>query len=624
MKKLQLLAVVVLTALFATAQSPQLMNYQGVARDNAGNPKINQSISLRISILSGSPTGTAEYVETQTTSTNQFGLFSVQVGGGTAVQGTLAGVNWGGGSKYMKVEADFAGGSNYTSMGTSQLVSVPYALYAANGGGGGGNTGATGPQGPAGVTGATGPQGTQGNPGVTGPTGPTGPQGSGGGATGATGPTGPIGPTGATGSGGGATGATGQQGAPGATGATGATGLQGNPGATGATGLQGNPGVTGATGATGTPGATGATGNTGLQGVTGATGATGATGLTGATGATGATGVGVTGPTGPSGSATLSGGTTNFVTKWTSATTVGVSQIFDAGANIGVGTTTPTDFLHLHKNSAAYVGINMTNTTTGTTAADGWYIGMNSASGDGLIYGAENQPFYIYTNALERLRIAATGEVGIGTATPATALHVVGRGFFVDANSGSDSTASALRAQSTTTAPSWVSVSFDNDLGYAAGKIFYNGGVNPGSFLFLDGSGINNVNCTALAFNATSDITKKRDITHLTNTDFASYMEQIRKVESITYRYKAGDDGKLHLGFSAQSLPAEVRTVIPSTSRTNNEPTGVAVNLNDMTGLLLTGVKALDNNQQQLLETISKLQQQIEQLEKKVNELQNR
>ncbi|PZF71329.1 hypothetical protein DN068_18715 [Taibaiella soli] len=109
-----------------------LFNYQGVARNTNGQAMANQSVSLRLSIIDGSTSGTAQYVETQATTTNQFGLFNVQIGGGTAVTGTMGAVTWGSGNKYIKVEMDPGGGTTYTDMGTAQLLSVPYALQAGN------------------------------------------------------------------------------------------------------------------------------------------------------------------------------------------------------------------------------------------------------------------------------------------------------------------------------------------------------------------------------------------------------------------------------------------------------------------------------------------------------------
>lgn len=114
------------------AQPPQGINYQAVARDAGGALLANTNISVRISVLDGSPTGTVQYMETHAVSTNAFGLFSIIIGQGTAGSGTFNAVTWGSGSKYFKVEVDPAGGSAYVNMGTFQVWSVPYALNALN------------------------------------------------------------------------------------------------------------------------------------------------------------------------------------------------------------------------------------------------------------------------------------------------------------------------------------------------------------------------------------------------------------------------------------------------------------------------------------------------------------
>ncbi|MBP9151120.1 MAG: DUF1566 domain-containing protein [Flavobacteriales bacterium] len=111
------------------AQAPQKMNYQGVARDNSGSVLANQNIALRLSILSGSISGTVEFAETQAVTTNDFGLFNVRVGEGAIISSNGV-IEWGNDSHFLKVEMDAAGGSNYVEMGTSQLVSTPYAFYA--------------------------------------------------------------------------------------------------------------------------------------------------------------------------------------------------------------------------------------------------------------------------------------------------------------------------------------------------------------------------------------------------------------------------------------------------------------------------------------------------------------
>ena len=88
----------------------------------------NHAVGMKISILQGSATGTAVYVETQTPTTNANGLATIEIGGGNMVTGTFAGINWASGTYYLKTETDPAGGTSYTIDGTSQLLSVPYAL----------------------------------------------------------------------------------------------------------------------------------------------------------------------------------------------------------------------------------------------------------------------------------------------------------------------------------------------------------------------------------------------------------------------------------------------------------------------------------------------------------------
>ena len=115
------------------AQAPQAFNYQGVARDLSGNPILNQSIGLQIAILKGSATGTEVYKENHNTTTTDLGLFSLQIGTGTSVNGVFEDIDWGSDRHFMQVELDENGGSNFQIIGTSELLSVPYAIYAENG-----------------------------------------------------------------------------------------------------------------------------------------------------------------------------------------------------------------------------------------------------------------------------------------------------------------------------------------------------------------------------------------------------------------------------------------------------------------------------------------------------------
>jgi hypothetical protein len=124
-----ILAFFLITSVFA--QTPQSFRYQAVARDNSGNVLENQPVSFKISILSGSVSGTVEYSETHTgLTTNAFGLVELEIGKGTPLTGTFSSINWGSDSYFVKVEMDPAGSAAWQTLSTSQMLSVPYALHA--------------------------------------------------------------------------------------------------------------------------------------------------------------------------------------------------------------------------------------------------------------------------------------------------------------------------------------------------------------------------------------------------------------------------------------------------------------------------------------------------------------
>ncbi len=116
------------------AQVPQLFNYQGVARNGSGVPLANQTITVRLTIRDGSAAGTSLYSETRSVLTNQFGIFTVVVNsaGATTVTGNFSNINWGAATRFLQVEIDPAGGSNFSNLGATQLLSVPYSLHAGN------------------------------------------------------------------------------------------------------------------------------------------------------------------------------------------------------------------------------------------------------------------------------------------------------------------------------------------------------------------------------------------------------------------------------------------------------------------------------------------------------------
>jgi len=349
MKKIILFALSFWLVSITFAQAPQKMSYQAVIRNATNALVTNTSVGMRVSILQGSASGTAVYVETQTAITNANGLVSVKIGEGTPVSGSMASIDWSVGPYFIKSETDLTGGSNYTLVGSTELLSVPYALYSEN-------SGTPGPQGPQGIPGVAGPQGPQGDPGVAGPQG----------SQGVPGPAGTNGTNGING----LNAATLTTVEPaGANCATGGVKLEFGPDVNGNGLLDAGeivPALTkyicnGAVGAQGIQGIQGATGATGATGLTGPQGPQGATGLTGAAGATGATGpqgpIGLTGPAGTNG------------TNGTNGTAV-LNGITNPVAGIGV-------------NGDFYINT-ATNTLFGPKANGTWPAGVSLVGPQGI------------------------------------------------------------------------------------------------------------------------------------------------------------------------------------------------------------------------------------------------
>jgi hypothetical protein len=110
--------------------APEKISYQAVVRDAANAIVANQTVGMRISVLQNTADGTAVYVETQTPTTNANGLLSIYIGAGTVGSGVFSNIVWSTGPYFIKTEIDPAGGTTYGITGTTQLVSVPFALYA--------------------------------------------------------------------------------------------------------------------------------------------------------------------------------------------------------------------------------------------------------------------------------------------------------------------------------------------------------------------------------------------------------------------------------------------------------------------------------------------------------------
>jgi hypothetical protein len=133
MKKFFTLFVMVALTYSVFAQSPQKLSYQAVIRNNTNQLVTNHSVGMRVSILLGSESGTEVYQEIYNPNpqTNANGLITLEIGGGIKISvGTFSDIDWASGPYFIKVETDPTGGTDYTIVGTSQILSVPYALYA--------------------------------------------------------------------------------------------------------------------------------------------------------------------------------------------------------------------------------------------------------------------------------------------------------------------------------------------------------------------------------------------------------------------------------------------------------------------------------------------------------------
>lgn len=131
MKKLiTIFSMVLLLGYISLAQVPQKISYQAVIRNSSNALVASQAVKMRVTIIKGTPTGTEVYVETHNPTTNANGIVTIEIGGGTVVSGTFAAIDWANGNTYVKTEVDPSGGTSYTLTGTTQLLTVPYAMVA--------------------------------------------------------------------------------------------------------------------------------------------------------------------------------------------------------------------------------------------------------------------------------------------------------------------------------------------------------------------------------------------------------------------------------------------------------------------------------------------------------------
>ncbi|MDO7609635.1 MAG: hypothetical protein MUQ68_02170 [Crocinitomicaceae bacterium] len=389
MKKFIALVFLLLTNFLLQAQAPEGVNYQAVIRDNLGSPIENTIVGVKIAIYQNATSGNLVFEESFTPNTNAFGLVNFIIGQGNLISGDFSLIDWSSGPYFLEISADIDGGVNYENIGSQELMSVPYALYAKTAGNGPqgeqgspGNDGADGAQG---IQGEQGPQGIQGDPGPTGADGVQGIQGD-------QGIQGEQGPQGA-------------QGDPGPTGANGAQGIQGEQGTQG---IQGDSGDDGAQGIQGDQGIQGEQGPQGIQGIQGIQGVTGNDGLL---------------PDGTSiGNTTFWNGS-----EWV----VNDGNLFNDGGNVGVGTVTPSAKLEV----SGDIAINSPFKYKIKDAIDGDNFLMYEPTVDGLRLNGYDAVFITTTDATNATAgqdlVVRNGRVGINTNTPSQGLlHV--NGYYSD------------------------------------------------------------------------------------------------------------------------------------------------------------------------------------------------
>ena len=136
MKNYLSIVILLFLGLSLNAQAPQGFNYQATVRNSAGELIIKSNVYFKFNVIQGSQTAVPIFTETHYVPTDDLGQVNLVIGKGTPLTGTLSELDWSSGSYYLGIELSINGANDYVAMGTTQLLSVPYALYAANAGNG--------------------------------------------------------------------------------------------------------------------------------------------------------------------------------------------------------------------------------------------------------------------------------------------------------------------------------------------------------------------------------------------------------------------------------------------------------------------------------------------------------